>query len=131
MTGTMWQAAYASAEPPGAPGHGPGVKPPGSGFGTSSKRPTEGSSQEGTVSCHLEKFLLRVRPGKIHKMCLEQSHQTGWDRPEAPEQSLARNFQRVFQAHSAGLPQAAGQMLRSWGGGPSLLRVGWDAALAA
>lgn len=32
-----WQAACASVEPPGAPGHGPaGVKPPGSGFGTSS-----------------------------------------------------------------------------------------------
>lgn len=33
-----------------------------------------------------------------------------------PEQSLKRSFQRVFQARSAGLLQAAGQMLGSWGG---------------
>lgn len=114
MTGTAWQAARASAEPPGAPGLGPaGAKPPGSGFGTSSKRPTEGSAQGGTVSCHLEELLPCVRPGKIRPRCSEQAHQTGWGGPEAPEQSLARNFQRVFQAHSAGLPQAAGQMLGS------------------
>lgn len=47
----------------------------------------------------------------------------GWGGPAVPEQSLARSFHRVFQARSAGLPQAAGQMLGSWGvlsaeGGP-------------
>lgn len=121
-----WQAARASAEPPGAPGCGPG-------WGEATRkwiwhklqkaRTRQGSQQGRHFSCHLEKFFLHVKPRKVRPTCSERSHQIGWGVPAVPEQSLKRSFQRVFQARSAGLLQAAGQMLGSWGvlsskGGP-------------
>lgn len=112
-----WQAT--SAEPPkefqtvGLAG----VKPPGGGFGTSSKRPTwfREASEGGHFSCHPEKCFLHMSAEKVRPTRSEQSHQTGWGGLGTPEQSLVRSFQSVFQACSAELPQAAGQMLGSWG----------------
>lgn len=121
-----WQAARASVEPPGAPGCGPG-------WGKATRKwiwhklqkayTYQGSQQGRYFSGRLEKFFLHVRPRKVCPTCSERSHQMGWGVPAAPEQSLERSFQRVFQARSAGLLQAAGQMLGSWGvlsskGGP-------------
>lgn len=89
-----------------------GVTPGGGGgLGTGSKRPTQtweaGEVGEGgPVSC---------RPGELPPVSARQGLTGGRGGLAAPGQSLVRSFQSVFQACSAELPQAAGQMPGSWG----------------